>query len=111
LPEYAVTVQADPDVTWWGYLTVYRDLGQGESRTTTRIPGALESSTLDFWELALEHADTGTSVQGGRITKITLQVFKTDGEGFLRAMITRDGEVVAEDETDVAGAAAYCEFD
>ena len=116
LPEYVVSVQADPGVTWWGILTVARRVNQTEARDRERIPpGTIEASALESWEITLEHEVEGFStnlgeVRGGRIAEITLQVFNIGGDGFVRLKITRDGKVVAEGETNVTGAAAYCEF-
>lgn len=111
LPEYTVRVEADPDVLWWGYLSVGRDLGRGEQLGTQRIDG-LDISNTSFWELTLEHDHTASVPPAtGRITTISLRVFKTGGEGCVRISITRDGEVVAQAETFETGGAAYCEFE
>lgn len=110
LPEYSVSVQADPGVAWWGWVYVTRDLGNGEGSDGTRIPTSESSgSVVDLWEQTLEHEREGDP-SGGRIVGVSLQVFKTGGDGSVRVKVFRDGEVVAEGETSQTGAAAYCEY-
>ncbi len=109
LPEYVVSVQADPDVTWWGYLKITRSLGGGgEGGRTTRVPQEYPEWDLDSWETTLEHKEEDGLY--GRITAVAIVAYKTGGEGFIRVMITRDGEVVAQGETSDTGAGASCEF-
>jgi len=108
LPEYVVSVQADPDVTWWAYLKVTRSLGGGGTHgETTRVPQEYDEWDVDFWETTLEHEEEG---QYGRITAVAIVAYKTGGEGSVRVVIIRDGEVVAQGETSQTGAGASCEF-
>lgn len=111
LPEYTVSVEADPGVRWWGWLSVSRYVGDGERRSGTRIPpDESQGSALGSWELTLRHEYGDGFGEGGRIVGVSLQVFKAGGEGSVRVWISRDGEVVAEGETSETGAAAHCEF-
>lgn len=109
LPEYVVSVQADPDVTWWAYLKITRSLGGGgRGGHGTRVPQGCQESDLDSWETTLEHKEEDGLY--GRITAAAIVAYKTGGEGSIRVMITRDGEVVAQGETSNTGAGASCEF-
>lgn len=108
LPEYAVSVQADPDVTWSGWLSVERNIGPGEARHGNRVPVGAEESSLDSWGLSLKHETEDGSP--GRITAVSLKALKIAGDGSVRVTITRNGEVVAQGETDKIGAAAFCEW-
>ncbi|HCJ10030.1 MAG TPA: hypothetical protein DHW14_02545 [Clostridiales bacterium] len=113
LPEYVVRVEADPDVTWWGFLQVTRDIGAGRASRGTRIPQGTLESDLDSWETTLEHETYNPRVGGtrvhGRITAVSVRVYKTGGDGSVRVEIIRDGEVVARAETARTGASAHCE--
>ncbi|HCW51093.1 MAG TPA: hypothetical protein DGR79_03355 [Clostridiales bacterium] len=114
LPEYVVRVEADPDVTWWGFLRVTRNIGAGRQSRGTRIPQDTLESDLDSWEITLEHethnprVGVGTRVHG-RITAVSVRIYKTGAEGSVRVEIVRVGEVVAQAETARTGASAHCE--
>lgn len=109
LPEYVVSVQADPDVTWWAYLKTTHCLGGGGwGGQHTRVPQGPQEWDVDSWETTLEHKEEDGLY--GRITAVGIIAYKTGGEGSIRVMITRDGVVVAQGETSTTGAGASCEF-
>jgi hypothetical protein len=109
LPEYVVSVQADPGVTWWAHLEVKRSLGGANwEGDFTRIPLKYDEWDRDFWEVTLEHkTERG---QHARIISVSIAARKTGGEGSIRVVIMRDGEVVAQAETSQTGARASCEY-
>mgnify|MGYP000327284591 CR=1 FL=1 len=109
LPEYVVSVQADPGVTWWAHLEVKRSLGGGGwEGDFTRIPLKYDEWDRDSWEVTLKHkTERG---QHARIISVSIAARKTGGEGSIRVVIMRDGEVVAQAETSQTGAKASCEY-
>ncbi len=107
LPEYSVSVQADPGVTWRADVTVHRRVKGSTGWFGSAVIQDTRERSLPAWSLSLQHTDQDG--REGRITKVAVDVLKISGEGIVRVTITRDGEVVAQDETSVIGAKAYCE--
>jgi len=107
LPEYSVSVQADPGVTWRAYVTVHRRVKGNTGWFGSAVVEDTQERTLPAWSLSLEHRDQDG--REGRITSVAMNVLKISGEGLVQVAITRDGEVVAQSETSVTGGEAYCE--